>query len=135
MRILRQIQDLLTLFPAKSVRTGHIRSLTGHGRAYPIFQVCFVLYNVNQSLIFHKTHILLPSILHLISLIVGYFFLEVMTREGHERRSKHREATGASSSSRAPVAQPKKLTKRARPLSLHEDSSLKDSPPHGATPS
>jgi hypothetical protein len=57
-----------------------------------------------------------------------------MTCEGHERRSKHREVAGASSSSWAPVAQPKKLAKRARPLSLHEDSSPKDSPPRGATP-
>jgi hypothetical protein len=58
-----------------------------------------------------------------------------MTREGHERCSKHREVVGASSSSQAPVAQPKKLVKRAQPSSLCEDPSPKDSPPHGATPS
>jgi hypothetical protein len=58
-----------------------------------------------------------------------------MTREGHERRSKHREVAGASGSSRGPVAQPKKLAKRAQPSSLHEDSSPEDSPPHGPTPS
>jgi hypothetical protein len=58
-----------------------------------------------------------------------------MTCEGHERRSKHHEAVSASSSSRAPVAHPKKLAKRARPSSFREDSSPKDSPPHGATPS
>jgi hypothetical protein len=57
-----------------------------------------------------------------------------MTREGHERCSKHCEAVGASSSSQAPVAQPKKLAKRARPLSLREESSPEDSPPRGATP-
>jgi hypothetical protein len=52
-----------------------------------------------------------------------------MMREGHERRSKHREAASASSSSWAPIAKPKKLVKRAWPNSFHEDS-----PPHGATP-
>jgi hypothetical protein len=57
-----------------------------------------------------------------------------MTREGHERHSKHREAAGASSSSRAPVARHKKLAKRAWPSSLHEDSTSEDSPPCGATP-
>jgi hypothetical protein len=58
-----------------------------------------------------------------------------MVREGHERSSKHREAGGASSSSWALIAQPKKLSNRAWSSSLHEDSSPEDSPPHGATPS
>jgi hypothetical protein len=57
-----------------------------------------------------------------------------MTREGHERCSKHREAGGASSSSRVPAAKPKKLAKWARPSILHEDSTPEDSPPHAATP-
>jgi hypothetical protein len=57
-----------------------------------------------------------------------------MTREGHERRSKHREVAGAFSSSRAPAAQLKNFAKRARHSSLHEDSSPEDSPPRGATP-
>jgi hypothetical protein len=52
-----------------------------------------------------------------------------MTREGHKRCSKHREAGGASSSSRVPAAKPKKLAKWARPSILHEDSL-----PHAATP-
>jgi hypothetical protein len=58
-----------------------------------------------------------------------------MTRESHERRSKHREVVSASSSSQAPSAQPKQLAKWRRPSSLREDSSLEDSPPRGATPS
>jgi hypothetical protein len=58
-----------------------------------------------------------------------------MTREGHERRSKHCEAAGASGSSRAPSAQPKHLAKRRRPNSLCEDCSPEDSPPHGVTTS
>jgi hypothetical protein len=57
-----------------------------------------------------------------------------MMCEGHERLSKHHEAAGASSSSQAPIAQPKKLAKRACPLSLREESSPEDSPPRGATP-
>jgi hypothetical protein len=61
--------------------------------------------------------------------------LKVMTREGHERRSKHCEAAGASSLSWAPDAQPKQLAKRSWPNSLHEDSCPEDYPPHGATPS
>jgi hypothetical protein len=31
----------------------------------------------------------------------------VMTHEAHERRTKHREVTGASGSSQAPAAKPK----------------------------
>jgi hypothetical protein len=57
-----------------------------------------------------------------------------MTREDHERCSKHREVVDASGSSQAPVAQPKKLAKKARPNGLHEDSSPKEFPPHCATP-
>jgi hypothetical protein len=60
--------------------------------------------------------------------------MKVMTREGHERPSKHREATDASGSSWAPTAQTKKLAKRPRPSSLHEDSTPEDSPTHAATP-
>jgi hypothetical protein len=71
----------------------------------------------------------------MISLILGYFFLKVMTREARERRTKHREVTDASGSSRVPSAQLKQLAKRRRPNSLREDSSPEDSPPHGATPS
>jgi hypothetical protein len=58
-----------------------------------------------------------------------------MTREGHERRSKHCEVVGASNSSRAPSAQPKQLAKHRRPSNLGEDSSPEDSPPRGAAPS
>jgi hypothetical protein len=58
-----------------------------------------------------------------------------MTREAHERRSKHREAAGASGSSRALSVQLKQLAKLRRPIILCEDSSPEDSPPHGATPS
>jgi hypothetical protein len=57
-----------------------------------------------------------------------------MMHEGHERHSKHSEAAGASGSSQTPSAQPKILDKRARPRSLREYSSPKDSLPHGATP-
>jgi hypothetical protein len=60
------------------------------------------------------------------SLILGYFFLKVMMREAHQRRTKHREVAGASGSSRAPSAQPN---------NLHEDSFPEDSAPRGATPS
>jgi hypothetical protein len=71
----------------------------------------------------------------MISLILGYFSLKVMTREAHERCTKHHEVVDASSSSRAPSAQPKQLAKRWRPSSIREDSSPEDSPPSGATPS
>jgi hypothetical protein len=57
-----------------------------------------------------------------------------MAREGHERRSKQRQETGGSSSSRAPFAHPKKHAKRPRPSSLREESTLEDSPPRGGTP-
>jgi hypothetical protein len=57
-----------------------------------------------------------------------------MAREGQERRSKQRQETGGSSSSRAPTAHLKKLAKRARPGSLREESSPEDSPPRGGTP-
>jgi hypothetical protein len=69
----------------------------------------------------------------MISLILGYFSLKVMTREAHERCNKHREVAGASNSSRAPSTQPKQLAKRRRPSNLYKDSSPMDSPPHGAT--
>jgi hypothetical protein len=51
---------------------------------------------------------------------------------GDERRSKHRQDVGASSS--GPSAKPKKLAKRPRPHSYHEESSPEASPPHGSTP-
>jgi hypothetical protein len=57
-----------------------------------------------------------------------------MARENHERCTKHHEMVGASSSSRAPTAQAKKLAKQIRPSTLREDSSVEDSPPHGGTP-
>jgi hypothetical protein len=57
-----------------------------------------------------------------------------MAREGHERRSKKHQETGGSSSSWAPFVHPKKLAKRERLSSLPEESTPKDSPPHGGTP-
>jgi hypothetical protein len=57
-----------------------------------------------------------------------------MAGKGHERRSKNHQEAGGSSSSWAPTARPKKLAKRARPISLREESSPLDSPPHGGTP-
>jgi hypothetical protein len=57
-----------------------------------------------------------------------------MAGEGHEHRSKNHQEAGGSSSSWAPTARPKKLAKRARPISLQEESSPLDSPPHGGTP-
>jgi hypothetical protein len=57
-----------------------------------------------------------------------------MTGEGQERRSKHRQEAGGSSSSRAPTAHPKKLAKRARLRSIQEESSPEDSPSCGGTP-
>jgi hypothetical protein len=57
-----------------------------------------------------------------------------MVGEGHERLSKHRQEAGGSSSSRAPTAHPKKLTKRARPSTFWEESSPEDSPPCGGSP-
>jgi hypothetical protein len=56
-----------------------------------------------------------------------------MAREGHARRTKHRQDVG-DSSSHAPIAMPKQLTKRRRPTSLREESSPEDSPPRGGTP-
>jgi hypothetical protein len=53
-----------------------------------------------------------------------------MTR-GDERRLKHRQDIGASSS--GPSTKPKKLAKRPRPSSYQEESSLEASPPRGGT--
>jgi hypothetical protein len=108
--------------------------MSGQAQTYQVCLVRFALNNVNQLLIFHKT--LTPFFLafsHDLTLF-PCLFLKVMTCEGRERRSKHREAAGASSSRRAPVTHPKKLANRAQPSSLHEDSTPEDSPPHGASP-
>jgi hypothetical protein len=51
---------------------------------------------------------------------------------GDERRSKHRQDVGGSSS--GPSAKPKKLTKRPRPSSYQEESSPEVSAPRGGTP-
>jgi hypothetical protein len=51
---------------------------------------------------------------------------------GDERRSKHRQDVGASSSGLS--TKPKKLAKRAWPSSYQEESSPEVSPPHGGTP-
>jgi hypothetical protein len=59
-----------------------------------------------------------PSTLRMISLYFPYLSLKVMAREDHERRTKHRESAGASSSSRAPTAQPKKLAKCLDPATF-----------------
>jgi hypothetical protein len=56
-----------------------------------------------------------------------------MVGEGRERCSKQCQEVGGSGSSRAPTAHPKKLAKRARPISLQEESSPEDSP-RGGTP-
>jgi hypothetical protein len=58
-------------------------------------------------------------------------FLKAMTR-GDERRSKHRQDIGASSS--GPSTKPKKFAKRPRPSSYQEESSPEVSPPRGGTP-
>jgi hypothetical protein len=51
---------------------------------------------------------------------------------GDERRSKHRQDVGASSS--GPFVKPKKLAKRPRPSSYQEESSPEASPPRAGTP-
>jgi hypothetical protein len=51
---------------------------------------------------------------------------------GDERRSKHRQDIGASSS--GPSTKPKKLAKWPRQNSYQEESSPKASPPRGGTP-
>jgi hypothetical protein len=51
---------------------------------------------------------------------------------GDERRSKHRQDVGASSSGLS--TKPKKLVKRPRPNSYEEESSPEVSPPRGGTP-
>jgi hypothetical protein len=56
-----------------------------------------------------------------------------MAREGHKRCTKHRQDV-IGSSSHAPTAKSKQLTKRWRPNSLCEESSPKDSSPRGGTP-
>jgi hypothetical protein len=62
---------------------------------------------------------------------VWYSFLKAMAH-GDERRSKHHQDVGASSS--GPSAKPKKLAKRPRPISYQEESSPEVSPPRGGTP-
>jgi hypothetical protein len=57
-------------------------------------------------------------------------FLKAMAR-GDERRSKHRQDVGASSS--GPSAIPKKLVKRPRPSSYQDESSPEVSPARGGT--
>jgi hypothetical protein len=56
-----------------------------------------------------------------------------MAREGQERHTKHHQDVGGTSSC-APAARNKQLTKRRKPSSYQEESSLKDSPPRGGTP-
>jgi hypothetical protein len=58
-------------------------------------------------------------------------FLKTMAH-GDERRSKHRQDVGASSS--GPSTKPKKLVKRPWPSSYQEEFSPKVSPPRGGTP-
>jgi hypothetical protein len=58
-------------------------------------------------------------------------FLKAMAR-GDERRSKHHQDVGVSSS--GPSAKPKKLANRPRPSSYQEESSPEVSPPRGGTP-
>jgi hypothetical protein len=60
-------------------------------------------------------------------------FLKVMAGEGRERRTKHRQDTGGSSS-QAPAARSKLLAKRRRPSSLREEFSPEYSPPRGDAP-
>jgi hypothetical protein len=59
--------------------------------------------------------------------------MKVMTREGHEHLTKHRQDVGGSST-HAPAARNKQLAKRRRPNSLREESSPEASPPRGGTP-
>ena len=56
-----------------------------------------------------------------------------MAGEGRERRTKHRQDTGGSSS-QAPAARSKLLAKRRRPSSLREEFSPEYSPPRGDAP-
>jgi hypothetical protein len=58
-------------------------------------------------------------------------FLKEMAH-GDERRSKHHQDVGASSSD--PSAKPKKLAKKPWPSSYQKESSPEVSPPHGGTP-
>jgi hypothetical protein len=58
-------------------------------------------------------------------------FLKAMAHSD-ERRSKHCQDVGASSSGLS--TKPKKLVKRPWPSSYQEESSPKVSPPHGGTP-
>jgi hypothetical protein len=60
-----------------------------------------------------------------------FVFLKAMAR-GDERRLKHRQDVGASSS--GPSTKPKKIAKRPRPSSYQEESSPEVSPPRGGTP-
>jgi hypothetical protein len=82
-------------------------------------------------------HGFLIGLLHLVFLALMHcthscsMFLKEMAR-GDERRSKHRQDVGASSS--GPSAKLKKLAKRPRPSSYQEESSPKVSPPRGGTP-
>jgi hypothetical protein len=82
-------------------------------------------------------HGFLIGLLHLVLLFsthalysLMFIFLKAMAR-GDERRSKHRQDVGASSS--GPSAKPKKLVKRPRPSNYQEESSPEVSPAHGGT--
>jgi hypothetical protein len=57
-----------------------------------------------------------------------------MAGKGHERRPKHCQEAGGYWSSQISITNPKKLSKRARPISPQEESSLEGSPTHGCTP-
>jgi hypothetical protein len=57
-----------------------------------------------------------------------------MAGEDQEYCSKHRQEVVGFGFSMTPTAHPKKLAKRARPISLWEESSPEDSPPRDGTP-
>jgi hypothetical protein len=89
----------------------------------------FTLLSVNSSWVPHKaftSFLALVPCTHSCSV-----FLKEMTCD-NERRSKHHQDVGASSS--GPSAKPKKLAKRPQPSSYQEESSLEVSPPRGGTP-
>jgi hypothetical protein len=89
----------------------------------------FTLVSVNSSWVPHRAFT--SCFLALMPCTHSYLvFLKEMAH-GDERRSKHRQDVGASSS--GPSAKPKKFAKRPRPSSYQEESSHEVSPPHGGT--
>jgi hypothetical protein len=123
---------LIDILPSGSVLIGHIRPMAGHVRTrldISSLSELFTPLSVDFSWVPHRaftSFFTLMPYTHSCSV-----FLKEMPR-GDERRSKHHQDVGASSSGLS--GKPKKLGKRPRPSSYQEESSPEISPPRGGTP-